>query len=110
MVALAQGLIQRPAFLVVDELSLGLAPVIVRRLASVLTEVAAAGTGVLLIEQFTTLALELAASAYVMRAGRIVLSGPASELRGREDRITAAYLGADEFAEDVAGPSTGNLR
>ena len=63
MVAVAQALLAQPRYLIVDELSLGLAPLVVRRLADLLKSVAERGTGVLLIEQFTTMALALAAQA-----------------------------------------------
>ena len=82
MVVLAQALVSRPKFLLVDELSLGLAPVIVKRLAPVLTEVADSGVGVLLIEQFAHVALGVSKSAYVIEGGQIRYKGTAAELRG----------------------------
>jgi branched-chain amino acid transport system ATP-binding protein len=92
MLALAQALVARPRYLVVDELSLGLAPAIVRRLAGALTAIAEQGTGILLIEQFTALALELARRAYVLNRGRLVFSGDASELQARPELLDSAYL------------------
>ena len=96
MVVLAQALASKPRIVVVDELSLGLAPVVVKRLMPVLEQVAASGTGVLLIEQFAHVALSLANRAYVIEGGRIKYSGTAQELRDNPDIVKAAYLlGAD---------------
>jgi branched-chain amino acid transport system ATP-binding protein len=92
MVVLAQALASKPQFMLVDELSLGLAPVVVKRLIPVLEQVAAAGTGVLLIEQFAHVALALATRAYVLEGGRIQYSGTAAELRENPDLLHSAYL------------------
>ena len=91
MLALAQGLVSRPRFLIVDELSLGLSPAIVRRLMPVLTEVASQDVGVLLIEQFTNVALEIASDAYVLVRGDVVLHESAAHLRENPQLIDAAY-------------------
>jgi branched-chain amino acid transport system ATP-binding protein len=91
MVVLAQALVSEPEYLVVDELSLGLAPVIVKRLAPTLAEAAAAGIGVLMIEQFAAVALGLAERAYVLDGGRVDYSGTARELRDRPELLEAAY-------------------
>jgi len=92
MVVLAQALVSRPKFVLVDELSLGLAPIVVQRLMPALEEVAAEGAGVLLIEQFVHVALALAQSAYVIEGGRIVYHGTAAELREHPERLHSAYL------------------
>ena len=92
MVVLAQALVSRPAVLVVDELSLGLAPIVIKRLIPVLEEVAASGVAVLLIEQFAHLALDLATRAYVLESGRIAYSGTAQELIDNPDLLHSAYL------------------
>ena len=92
MVVLAQALASKPTIVVVDELSLGLAPVIVKRLMPVMEEVASRGTGVLLIEQFAHVALALAKQAYVIEGGQIKYSGTAQELRDNPDIVKAAYL------------------
>jgi branched-chain amino acid transport system ATP-binding protein len=92
MVVLAQALVSQPAVLLVDELSLGLAPVIVKRLVPTLASVAASGVGVLLIEQFAHVALGLADTAYVLEGGRIRYHGSAGELRDNPDLLHSAYL------------------
>jgi branched-chain amino acid transport system ATP-binding protein len=92
MVVLAQALIAQPRYMLIDELSLGLAPVVVSRLIPVIRTIADSGTGVLLIEQFATVALGLANQAHVMEGGRIRFSGPASELRAHPELLQSAYL------------------
>ena len=92
MVVLAQALIGAPRYLLIDELSLGLAPVVVSRLVPVIAAVAESGAGVLLIEQFATVALGLAHRAHIMEGGRIRFSGLASELRDNPARLRSAYL------------------
>jgi branched-chain amino acid transport system ATP-binding protein len=92
MVVLAQALASKPKIIVVDELSLGLAPVIVKRLMPVIEQIAEIGVGVLLIEQFAHVALSLASNAYVIEGGEIKYSGTASELRDNPDMLHSAYL------------------
>jgi branched-chain amino acid transport system ATP-binding protein len=92
MVVLAQALVSRPKYILIDELSLGLAPVVVNRLIPVIRAVAESGTGVLLIEQFATVALGLATNAYVMEGGVIRYSGTATELRDNPNLLHSAYL------------------
>jgi branched-chain amino acid transport system ATP-binding protein len=92
MVVLAQALVSRPKFILVDELSLGLAPVVVKRLMPAIKAVAAEGVGVLLIEQFVHVALGVAKTAYVLEGGRIRLRGSAQELRENPERLHSAYL------------------
>jgi branched-chain amino acid transport system ATP-binding protein len=106
MVVLAQALISQPRYLLIDELSLGLAPVVVSRLIPVIAAVAESGTGVLLIEQFATVALGLAGHAHVMEGGRIRFSGPASDLRDNPDLLRSAYLlrGSTSVDSPVAQP------
>ena len=92
MVALAQALVCRPQFLLADELSLGLAPLVVKRLADAVARIAKNGAGVLLIEQFTTIALKLATTASLMERGDLRWSGAAHELVERPELLHAAYL------------------
>jgi branched-chain amino acid transport system ATP-binding protein len=92
MVVLAQALVSRPSVLLVDELSLGLAPVVVKRLVPALALVAASGVGVLLIEQFAHVALGLADNAYILEGGRIRYHGSAGELKANPDLLHSAYL------------------
>jgi branched-chain amino acid transport system ATP-binding protein len=93
MLAIARALLSRPALLLLDEPSLGLAPLVVREVFDVLAGIRAEqGTGMLLVEQNAALALELADAAYVLAAGRTVLSGPTAEIRA-EDSVRRSYLG-----------------
>jgi branched-chain amino acid transport system ATP-binding protein len=107
MVVLAQALVSRPKFMLVDELSLGLAPVVVQRLIPALEEAASQGVGVLLIEQFVHVALGLAQAAYVIEGGRIVYEGTAAELKDHPERLHSAYLlrnaAVAEVLPDAAG-------
>jgi branched-chain amino acid transport system ATP-binding protein len=94
MLALGRALVTRPWLLLVDEMSLGLAPVIVERLVPILRRAAdELGASVLFVEQHVALALEVADRAYVLTHGRIGLEGPAAELRERRELLAASYLG-----------------
>ena len=92
MLVLAQALVSEPRFVIIDELSLGLAPVVIQRLIPTIRSIAESGIGVLLIEQFATVALGLARRAYVMEGGRIQYDGTASELREKPELLQSAYL------------------
>jgi branched-chain amino acid transport system ATP-binding protein len=92
MVAIAQALIVTPRFLVIDELSFGLAPTIVARLVPVIRRIADSGIGVLLIEQFTQLALALAHHCYVMSRGSVSYDGIPAKLREDPDILHRAYF------------------
>jgi len=96
MLALARGLARRPRLLLVDELSLGLAPLVVERLLGVVRAAADEGVGVLLVEQHVHKAMDVADRVLVMRRGAIVLAGRADELRDRTDEIRDAYLSTTE--------------
>lgn len=92
MVALAQAMVVAPKFLLIDELSFGLAPAVVMRLVPIIKQIAASGVGVLLIEQFTTLALALADHVYVMSRGQISYNGPPTALRKNPEILHQAYF------------------
>lgn len=94
MVCVAQALIARPRYLVLDELSLGLAPMVVKRLVALVQQVAAQGVGVLLIEQFTSVALAVSQDAYVLERGRVAFGGPAQTLREQPEILHSSYLAA----------------
>ncbi len=94
MLVLAQAIVSQPRYILADELSFGLAPMIVARLVPVLESFAASGVGVLLIEQFTHIALRISHHAYVMERGRIRFSGEPDALRQNPDILHSAYLAA----------------
>jgi branched-chain amino acid transport system ATP-binding protein len=83
----------RPRFLLLDEPSLGLAPVIVERIFAVIKEIVSQGVTVLLVEQNANLALSMCHMAYVLEVGAVVMSGTGPQLLS-DDRIRTAYLGA----------------
>jgi branched-chain amino acid transport system ATP-binding protein len=94
MLAVARALLRRPRLLLLDELSLGLAPVIVERLLPVVREYASEeGCAVVLVEQHVGLALDVADRAYVLSHGHVALHRPAAELRGNHDLLLQSYLG-----------------
>jgi branched-chain amino acid transport system ATP-binding protein len=92
MLVLAQAIVDRPRYLLADELSFGLAPVVVARLVPVVSRLAEEGIGILLIEQFTHIALRLAHHVCVMERGRIRFSGEPDALRQNPDILHSAYL------------------
>ncbi len=92
MVAVARGLMARPRLLLLDEPSLGLAPVIVQKVFSIIAEIRRRGTTVLLVEQNARMALSVADRGYVLETGRLAVSGKPAELWSN-DAVRAAYLG-----------------
>jgi branched-chain amino acid transport system ATP-binding protein len=106
MVALARILSRTPSVLLADELSLGLAPLIVDRLLGEVRAAADRGVGVVLVEQHVRKALTVADRVVVLRRGRIALSGPASEFAERFDEIRAAYFESDKSDKSDAGASS----
>ncbi len=92
MLAIARALLMRPRLLMLDEPSLGLAPMVVREIFRVIREIHAAGTAILLVEQNARMALELAGYGYVLEGGRIVLEGTADRLR-ENPHVQELYLG-----------------
>ncbi len=101
ILTLARALAAEPAVLLADELSLGLAPLVVERLLAAVRAAADRGAGVLLVEQHVRNALEVADRAYVLSGGRVALEGPTSELRERIHEIEQTYLSAGEL--DLTG-------
>ena len=93
MVALARALMSRPKLLMLDEPSMGLAPMMVAKIFETIREISAQGVSILLVEQNAKLALESAQRGYVLESGSITLSGDAKELLG-SDAVQQAYLGA----------------
>jgi branched-chain amino acid transport system ATP-binding protein len=92
MLAVGRALMTRPRLLMMDEPSLGLAPLIVKSIFDIVRAINAAGVTVLLVEQNAKAALEIAHSAYVLETGRITLHGPGKQLLA-DDRVRRAYLG-----------------
>ena len=92
MLAIGRALMARPKLLLLDEPSMGLAPLVVNEIFEVIKEISAEGTTVLLVEQNVRQALKVADYAYVLETGKIVLSGPAEEIR-HDPRVMEAYLG-----------------
>ncbi len=94
MLALARAMVGNPKVLLVDEMSLGLAPIIVERLLPIVRQIADdTDAGVLIVEQHIQMALSVADRAYVMSHGEISMSGTAEELSARRDLLEASYLG-----------------
>ena len=108
MLALAMSLLTQPRLLMIDELSLGLAPVVVEQLAALVRDVAAAGTTIIIVEQSVNIALTLADTAYFMEKGQIRFSGRTAELLERPDLLRSVFLagvtsstvGADTLAAE----------
>ncbi len=92
MLAIGRALMARPELLLLDEPSLGIAPKLVQQIFQAISEIAAAGVTILLVEQNTRIALNTSSRAYVLRTGEIALSGPSKELAANPE-IQAAYLG-----------------
>ncbi|WP_375387061.1 ABC transporter ATP-binding protein [uncultured Amnibacterium sp.] len=101
MLAVGRALAGQPRLLVVDEMSLGLAPVVVQRLLPVLRDIAALGTAVLVVEQHVHLALEVVDRAYVLAHGRLRVEGDAADLRRDASLIAASYFGDADAAEQL---------
>jgi len=104
MLAIARGLMAKPRLLLLDEPSLGLAPLIVKDVMETIARIAHGGTTVLLVEQNAHLALQIANRAYVLETGRVALSGSGSELLASEE-MRRAYLGSAVRVEAATAPA-----
>jgi branched-chain amino acid transport system ATP-binding protein len=107
MLSLAQALIAKPRLLMIDELSLGLAPLVVQQLLQIVKDIHARGTTIILVEQSVNVALTVAEHAYFMEKGQIRYDGPTAELLKRTDILRSVFL---EGAKSVVGASGGNGR
>ncbi|HEX8996843.1 MAG TPA: ABC transporter ATP-binding protein [Ktedonobacterales bacterium] len=94
MLAVARALLTRPRLLMIDELSFGLAPVVVKQLFALLPAILADGTSILLVEQFVGQALAVAAHAYVLEKGELTFAGSAADLAAQEGFVESSYLGS----------------
>ena len=92
MLAMGRALMSKPKLLMLDEPSMGLAPILVEQIFDIISELHAAGTTILLVEQNAQMALSIADRAYVLGTGKITMSGAASDVLA-DDRVRAAYLG-----------------
>jgi branched-chain amino acid transport system ATP-binding protein len=92
MLAIGKALMARPELLILDEPSLGLAPIVVENTFNAIRDIRAAGVSVLMVEQHLEMTLELADSAYILELGHIVASGPSADLLN-QPRVREAYLG-----------------
>ncbi|HWR41146.1 MAG TPA: ABC transporter ATP-binding protein [Patescibacteria group bacterium] len=92
MLAMGRALMSRPRLLLLDEPSMGLAPLLVKEIFSIIRDINETGTTILLVEQNAHMALSIAHNAYVLETGRIILSGSAAELAASEE-VRKAYLG-----------------
>jgi branched-chain amino acid transport system ATP-binding protein len=94
MCAIGRALMAHPRLLLLDEPSMGLAPIVVEQTFEIIREINAQGTAILLVEQNALMALDVARRGYVLETGKIALEGPAKELRGNE-RVRKTYLGEE---------------
>ena len=106
MLTLAKSFVMRPRLLLIDELSLGLAPVVVEELLETVRRLNREGVAILLVDQHVDLALDVASRAYFIERGEIRFSGPAEDLRGRDDLLRSVFL-RGETVREVAGSSAG---
>jgi branched-chain amino acid transport system ATP-binding protein len=98
MLAIARALMAKPRLLILDEPSLGLAPLVIKEIFRTLTELRQEGLTILLVEQNALAAMRISDRAYVLQAGRMLLSGTSEELQGNDD-FRRAYLGRDYKAK-----------
>ncbi len=104
MLVLGRALLQDPLVLMIDELSLGLAPSVIERMFEAVRRMSAHGLGVLLVEQFADRALAIGTRAAVLARGTVVMAGEAAELRAQPERLQAAYLSGSPARRAPADP------
>ena len=104
MLAVARALMGKPALLMLDEPSLGLAPLVVRDIFSTIAALRATGVTILLVEQNARAALEVADYGYVLEMGEIALEGPAADL-AQDPRVIETYLGAQKKSDSAQAPA-----
>ncbi|MBX6388488.1 MAG: ABC transporter ATP-binding protein [Frankia sp.] len=105
MLAIGRALMSRPRLMLLDEPSMGLAPLVVRTIFEVISQINSEGVAVLLVEQNAAQALKIANRGYVLETGHVVLEGPAAELLA-DDRVRQAYLGEDVGEQPGIEPDT----
>jgi branched-chain amino acid transport system ATP-binding protein len=98
MLAIGRGLMANPRLLLLDEPSLGLAPMVIQQISDIIADISKAGTAVLLVEQNARMALSLASFGYVLETGRVVLAQPAGDLM-QDEAVRTFYLGLHEGAD-----------
>jgi len=101
MLTLAKAFVMDPKLLLIDELSLGLAPKIVEELLDIVRRLNAEGVAVVIVEQHVDLALDVASRAYFLERGEVRFSGPAEDLRGRDDLLRSVFLAGAQTAESA---------
>src|SRR5213078_726702 len=107
MLTLAQAFLSRPRLLMIDELSLGLAPTVVAQLLEIVRAIAAAGTTIVLVEQSVNIALTVAKKAVFMEKGEVRFSGPTEDLMQRPDILRSVFLkGSSAATGSLAGPGS----
>jgi ABC-type branched-subunit amino acid transport system ATPase component len=100
MMAIGRALVAKPRLLMIDELSLGLAPIVMAEILAAIEQVVDAGTAVLLVEQSLNIALSLASRAYFMEKGEVRFAGATSDLLDRGDLVRSVFFGADAAAAE----------
>jgi branched-chain amino acid transport system ATP-binding protein len=104
MLAIARGLLTKPRLLMIDELSLGLAPIVIQRLLAALDDIRAQGVTILLVEQFARLVLGMADVAFVLEHGSMAFAGTSQELIDNPSVLHGAYLAGKTALQEVATP------
>jgi branched-chain amino acid transport system ATP-binding protein len=104
MLAIARGLLTKPRLLMIDELSLGLAPIVIQRLLAALKDIQASGVTILLVEQFARLVLGMADVAFVLEHGSLAFAGTSQQLIDNPSVLHGAYLAGRKALQEVTTP------